>query len=137
MKKSQKIAKEVAEKEFERFADAMDLDVDEKEMSEQELDAFMPHKLVLLKALQRGTLVINDNGEPAFTPKMSENSKPLVFKEPTGAALMAMDRRKSNESMARLYAMMGDMTSTNANTFAKLAWRDLKVCQAITTLFLA
>ena len=60
----------------------------------------------------------------------------ITFHEPTGTSLIAMDRKKKSEDIGKLYATMGDITKTHASVFSKMKMPDLKVCMAITTLFL-
>ena len=131
-----RVAKVVAEKEFLRFVDLMDLDVDPADMDEEDRKAFDQQKGRIIAAIQLGALVVKDNGEPVFTPQRTNDADPITFHEPTGASLMAMDRKKKTEDMAKLYAAMGDISKTHANVFAKMKMADLKVCIAITTLFL-
>ena len=121
-----KVAKEVAEAEFDRFVKSMDLDVDPSDMSEEDKEAFQQQK----------DRLINDDGEPVFTPQRTKDADTLTFHEPTGASLMAMDRKKKSEDIGKLYAAMADMTRSHASTFSKMRMADLKVCMAITTLFL-
>jgi len=130
------IAKEVAEQEFDRFVDLMDLDVDTDGMDEDDKKSFTQQKDKLISAIQTGALVVEDTGEPVFTPQRTEGATPIKFYEPTGASLMAMDRKKKTEDIGKLYAAMGDMTKTNAGLFSKMRMPDLKICMAITTLFL-
>lgn len=131
-----KVAKEVAEAEFDRFVNAMDLDVDPSDMSEEDKEAFQQQKDRLVGAIQSGALTINDDGEPVFTPQRTKDADTLTFHEPTGASLMAMDRKKKSEDIGKLYAAMADMTRSHASTFSKMRMADLKVCMAITTFFL-
>lgn len=130
------IVKEVAEIEFSRFVDLMDLDIDPADMDEEDKKGFDQQYRRIIQAIQTGALIVNDNGEPIFTPQRSEESKPITFHEPTGASLMAMDRKKKSEDIAKLYATMADMTKTHISTFSKMKMSDLKVCMAVTTLFL-
>jgi hypothetical protein len=131
-----KIAKEVAEAEFLRFIEAMDLDADTTDMSEEDVKGFNNLKAPLIKAIQKGNLVVNESGEFVFTPTKGDG-KSIVFKEPTGSSLQAQDKRKSAETYARLYLTMGDMTGMPASYFSSCHWRDLKVMTSIVTLFLA
>lgn len=131
-----KVALEVAEQEFNRFVEAMDLDVDPADMDEDDKKGFEQQRDRVVSAIQAGTVVINDNGEPVFTPQRTKDVEPITFHEPTGASLMAMDRKKKTEDIGKLYAAMGDMTKNHANVFSKMKMADLKVCMAITTLFL-
>lgn len=131
-----KIAKEVAEQEFNRFVESMDLDVDPADMDEDDRKGFTQQKDRVMAAIQSGALVIKDSGEPVFTPQRTNDADAITFHEPTGASLMAMDRKKKTEDIGKLYAAMGDITKTHANVFSKMKMADLKVCMAITTLFL-
>lgn len=131
-----KIVKEVAEQEFTRFVEAMDLDVNPVDMDAEDKKGFEQQKDRIISAIQSGALVINDDGEPVFTPQRTKGADAITFHEPTGASLMAMDRKKKTEDIGKLYASMGEITKTHASTFSKMKMPDLKVCMAITTLFL-
>jgi Fe-S-cluster formation regulator IscX/YfhJ len=132
------VDKETAIKEYERFVDLMDLDVDLDDMDDDDKREFTDHQRIILRAIRRGHLAIDEKGQPVYTtqrePKAGET---LVFKEPNGAALMAMDRKKNHEDVGKMYATMGQITGTNAKTFSLMAYPDLKVCTAVVTLFLA
>lgn len=136
MKKLNVVAKDVAIQEFERFVELMDLDVDTSTMSAEDKEGFEQQKARIVKAIMRGSLVVNDNGEPIFTPQRTKDAEAITFYEPTGAALMAMDRKKKSEDIGKFYAAMGDISKTHASTFSRMKAPDLKVCMAITTLFL-
>lgn len=133
---SEKVVKEVAEQEFSRFVECMDLDVNPIDMDEDDRNSFNQQKDRIISAIQSGAVVISENGEPTFTPQRSNDVNPITFYEPTGASLMAMDRKKKTEDIGKLYAAMGDMSKTHASVFSKMKMADLKVCMAITTLFL-
>lgn len=137
MSEEPKVSFEVAESEFDRFADLMDLDLDMSKMDEDDKKEFEKQRRRVINAIQSGSLAINDKGEPIFSPARSKGVEPLTFHEPTGAALMAMDRKKKTEDIGKLYAAMGEITKSHANVFSKMAMTDLKICMAITTLFLA
>jgi hypothetical protein len=128
---------QTAEKEFERFVDLMDLDVDMSGMSTEDRQDFAQQKRRILKAIECGSLIINDNGEPVFTPKRTSDANSLTFHEPTGASLAAMDRTKKDHDITKLYTTMADMTRSTPATFAMMKMPDLQVCMSITTIFLA
>ena len=132
-----KIALDVAEAEFDRFVDIMDLDLSTEGMSADDKRDFTLQRDRIVKAIQVGSLTIDDDGCPVFTPTMVEDANPITFYEPTGASYMAMDRKKAGEDMSKLFATMADMTKTSSGLFSKMKSRDLKVCMAISTLFLA
>jgi hypothetical protein len=130
------IATSVAEAEFERFAESMDLDLDVSRMDAKELDEFKGLKRVVVRAMEHGRLVIDDKGQPIYTPQLGD-SKPITFHEPDGAVLLSGDKKKAGENVAKTYAQMAAMTKTSAERFANMKGRDLKVCQALYLLFLA
>lgn len=127
------VDKETAEIEFNRFAEAMDLDIDTDDMNEEDKNAFNRQKKRILRAIERGSLVINDGGEAVFTPSNPKSgySEPLTFHERTGASLMAMDNKKKNHDVAKTYAVLADMCKVNQSVFAKLAGSDIKLCESL------
>lgn len=127
---------EVAESEFDRFVDIMDLDVDTKGMDDEDKQSLEQNKRRIVKAIQKGSLTISDVGEPRYVPQRTKGIEPITFREPTGASLMAMDLKKKNADIGKMYAAMSDMAGTHQNTFSKLVMSDLKVCIAVATLFL-
>ena len=131
-----KVAREVAEAEFSRFVELMDLDISSDDLDEEDKAEVKQQREKILDAIIKGNLTINDVGEPTFTPARTKGAEAITFYEPTGASLMAMDRKKKAEDIGKLYAAMGDITKTHAGLFSKMKMQDLKVCMAITTLFL-
>lgn len=129
-----KISPDVAVKELERFFDAMDLDVDPEYMDEDDQRSFDANHRKLVRSIVDGHLVINDKGEPVYTPK-SGNGESITFHEPTGASLQAM-RGKKDQDVDKLFGAMADMTHTSVATFSLMKHRDLKICTAISNFLL-
>ena len=132
------VAKDMADAEFERFAELMDLDLDTSGMDSEDLTQFSKLKNRVIRAIEKGALVINDNGEAVYTPQ-NANSKcqdSITFHERTGASLMAMDGKKKNHDIAKTYAVMADMCKVPVNTFAGLVGIDVKVCEALFALLM-
>lgn len=136
MSNTDKVSLEVAEHEFGRFVDAMDLDLNTGEMDADDRRDFQQQKGVILRAIQRGHLVINEDGEPVYTPQKLDID-PITFYEPEGATFLEMDRKKKTAEVAKTYAVLGAMTKIGPAPFAKMKNRDMKVCQAIMLCFLA
>lgn len=138
MSKENVVAREVAEEEFDRFADEMDLDLDTSTMDAEDLTAFNKQKGRLVRAIERGSLVINENGEAVYTPQNpgSKHHDPITFHERTGASLMAMDGKKKGHDVAKTYAVMADMCKVHPSTFAGLKGTDVKVCEALFALLM-
>lgn len=131
-----KVDQEMAEAEFMRFIDAMDLELDESADAEDRSD-FIALKNKLVKAISKGSLIIDESGQPVYTPERTEDVKPLTFYEPTGANLVAMDKRKPGEDISKFNAVMAEMCKVHPKVFSKLKFKDYKLCQSIVTLFLA
>jgi len=130
----QKIAQEVAENEFDRFVDAMDLEIEPDLMGEDEANAFEKQKRRIVRAIERGTLIIDEQGYAIYTPVHTTLDKPLRFSQFNGAALTATDGKKRDARASQLHAMMGQMTKVGPNTFTKMQGIDTKVCMALTML---
>lgn len=128
------VPREVALEDFTRFVDTMDLDVDESKMDADELKKFQDLRDSVLRAMMRGALAIDDKGQPVYRPLSGGDA--ITFYEPTGASFMAMDTKKKDHDITKMYAVMADMTRTSEKTFANMPQRDLKVCNALATLFL-
>lgn len=135
---TEKISKDMAEKEFDRFTEAMDLYFDTSEMDEEDLSGFQKNRGRLVRAIQSGALVINDDGEAIFTPanKKSKRQDPLTFHERTGASLMAMDGKKKGHNVAKTYAIMGDICKCHPKVFSGLVGNDVKICEALFILLM-
>jgi len=133
-----KISREMAEQEFERFGEAMDLDFDVSFMEDEDRKGFEVAKRRIVSAIMSGAMVVNDDGCPIYTPQREEggDANPNTYYEPTGATYMAMDRKKKTEDMGKMMALMADYTKTSSGLFGKMKNADLKVCLAVTTLFL-
>ena len=136
--KENKVDKETAESEFNRFINMMDLDLDTADMDVEDLNAFKRQKGKVLRAIEKGSLIINDDGEAVYTPSnpKSKYSEAITFHERTGASLMAMDTKKKNHDVAKTYAVMGDMCNVHQNVFAGLVGNDVKVCEALFALLM-
>ena len=130
-----KIIKEMAEQEFDRFIEAMDIEADPLEMDDEDKEQFKKQKSLVVARIMAGNVIIDDAGQPVYTVKQGDGD-PITFYEPTGASLMAMDRKKKAEDIGKLYATMADMTKQPIKRSAGMKYRDLKVCIAITSLFL-
>ena len=124
----------VAQDEFNRFLELMDIDNDPSHMSGEDRVNFDKLARTITKAIETGRLVVNDDGEPVFTPAGFDS--PMTFHEPTGATYMSIDRRKDGQNVAKLHAMLADMTKQPPDVFAKMKARDYKVAQAVIMLFL-
>ena len=132
-----KVAREVAEAEFDRFAESMDIDTTDKALTEEDRASLAQQRAIIVGAICKGSLVINDKGEPVFTPTQGDATarQPLTFPEPNGGVMLSVDRFGKNAGVAKTYAMLGELTKTTPAHFSRMVERDLKVCRAIFALF--
>ena len=128
---------DVAEAEFDRFAEAMDLRVDEAAMDEETKADFKQHKDRFIQAVCAGQLAVNDDGEPVYKLKIPVgDTSALTFHEPEGAHYMAMsDGKKKRGDMAQMYALLAAQCGVHINVFSKMKNRDLKMCTSMAALF--
>jgi hypothetical protein len=129
------VDRQTAEQEFERFAEAMDLDLDFTGLDENDRRDSERDRQIFVKAVMVGRLAVDADGRPVFTPKGGATA--ITFGEPKGHALVAMDNVKKSRDVGKMFASMADMTGTSAATFSGMGMADLKICMAIWTLFLA
>lgn len=136
VKKKTIVSKDMAEEEFQRFVDSMVIDVDETDMDAEDLTAFRKQKKKIINAICNGSLIFNENGEAVYTPQRSPIDCEITFHERTGASIMAMNGMKKNYDVAKMYAVMADMTKVPSTTFAKMKGIDIKICEAIFALLM-
>lgn len=132
----QVIAPEMADQEFNRWAEAMDLDLDTGAMGPEDIDDFNKIKSRITRAIVAGRVTVDDKGEIELKPKAG-NLEIVHFYEPAAEVLVEMDRRKSGQDMAKLNSVVGAMTKTSAQQIAALKLTDYKIVQGIAQLFLA
>ena len=131
------IITEQAENEFDSFVEKMDLDLNTDHMDAEDFTQFQKQKRRIVQAIENGHLIINDDGEPIYTPHRTEGYTDAIhFYEPTGAVIMMMDKKKAGQDVAKMHAIIGAMTKQNAVVFSKLTGSDYKICTAIAALFL-
>jgi len=128
-----KIEKEVAQNEFERWASAWRIEIDESELNEEDAQSLSEQRSKIVKAIERGYLTVSEDGTELV---LNTNKGDVTFKEPTGAAYLAMDQHK-NKNMASSFGFMGAMTGTPAKYWSSVRGADLKIAQAVTAIFLA
>lgn len=130
--REKKVATEVAEHEFVRFCEAMDLDTEPKG-DDEDLRSYNETKRRIVDAICEGRLVVDEDGQPVFTPS---DGGSITFYEPEGSSLLAMDQKKSGHNVGKSFAVLAAMTKQPAMRFSKMKNRDLKICQAVMVLFL-
>ena len=135
MAEQERVALEVAEAEFDRFLERMDLDGEEDQIDPEDRKAFLKTKRRFIKAVQAGHLVVDEKGQPVFTPQEGGGG-PITFFEPTGGSIMAMDSQHEKKRVHQMHAIIAHMTQQNMKRFAAMPRRDYEIVQSIALLFL-
>ena len=133
-----KISPEMAENDFNRWAEEMDIEQDVSLMDEDDLKGYETAKSKILKAIMKGTGTINDDGEFVYIPKKSlgDAAKPITFHERTGASLIAMDSVKKGKDVTKMYRVLADMCKVPPVTFSNMKGIDIKTCEAAFVLLM-
>lgn len=128
----------IYESDFDRWAEAWEIDTDIESMTEEDRDGFRAEKAKLVNAMKRGRLVYDDTEDVLIytTDKQDENES-VKIKRPKGAGLMEMDKYKDREGVHKTYAVLGTMTGKSPRFFSNLDGIDLKPFLSVVTLFLA
>ena len=130
---------ESAENDFDKWAEAMDLDFRESRMNADSLENFLNLKDLILSGFCRGSILINEECEIVFTPENKKSKffgKPIVFHESDANALMAQDRRQKGQDVAKMWAVLGAMCKIHPSVFSGMHGRDTKICIALFTLLM-
>jgi hypothetical protein len=133
------VVEDVALQEFERFGEEMGLDFDESAMSQDDLGTFRPHKRRIVRAIMDGALIFNESGEPIYSPqnKRSGYQEPITLHERSGASLLAMDTKKQDQVVHKMYAMLAHMAGIPMSAIAGLKGEDIKVLESLFALLMA
>ncbi len=127
---------EMAEGEFEQWAEDWEIDTDTADMNDEEKTDFQGQKIKIIRAMRYGRMCY-DKESQALKYSGKIEIEEVTIKRPKGAALMAMDKYKDREGVHKTYAVMAAMTGKDANYFSRLDGIDLKPHLAVVTLFLA
>jgi len=126
-----KIAPEMAEAEFYRMCELLDLDVTTS--NDEDKEQLETHKAKIIAAIASGTMTIGDDGLPTVTTKAGAD---LAFTMPTGATLLEADKAPSGHDNRRMFLMIGALTR---GKFApsKCTVKETALLISVTALFLA
>jgi hypothetical protein len=133
------VDEETALAEFIRFGEANYRDFNEARMSEDDLDNFLNIKRRVLKNIQDGHLVINEDGLPAYTPYASGDAmKSVVFRfRLLGAKdYTTMDRAKKGKDVTKFHHLIASATGKGLHQVEMLIGPDYKAVQDLMMLFL-
>ena len=127
------VNRDIAEADFKRFAASRDMDT--SQLVEEDNDLHEAYEGVI-KGLVGGYVKIDEEDRPVFTPRYSDNKKPLVFHRPTGATMLSLDSKGVNQNVGRTFAAAGNITKQGEAYFATMDGVDAKVVGHLVSLFL-
>lgn len=133
-----KMSQEMAEKEFERWADSMGLDFCG---TEKEMAAIKSLKGAVVRAFMRGALVLDDDGSLEYTvsdksPEGIAGDK-VKIGEMNGRVWLAMDGYKETEQMHKLASAASALTGKDISWFGKLSGKDFNFFTGVVGLFMS
>jgi hypothetical protein len=131
------VAKEVAEEEFKRMCDKLDLDLEE--MSADDLATLAERKVSIVKAICAGRVTIGEDGMPTVTLVYPvDKITSVTFTRPTGGNIIAVGDTKATNQVTKTHALLSDLTGQPKALFQKMELRpDFRLCDKIAGVFLA
>ena len=132
-KSAPKVARAVAEAEFERMCAAHRIEHD-AERDEAEQKEWDDMKAPIVRMLMRGSLIVGENGNPTYTPPSGD---PLTFHKATAASWIALETYGVGKNISNMIAAMAELTHTDRSSIARLEAADWQACTKVTTLFLS
>jgi hypothetical protein len=139
-KEKEKITNELAEREFENYCEANDIDFDETGMNEDEKESFHAIKRRFLKFCRAGRIevdglklkyTISDFSPKGFAKKV------VIFSRPSGKSFIAMDSFKDRENVHKLQAFASAATGEDVSFFSTIDNSDWLFFRDLVTLFLS
>lgn len=136
-----KISKEVANKDFENWADVLGIEYDTDGMNADEKADFERIKAPIIKAIVDGRCVVDGNSLE-YKIKTCAAAEGLAGRNvkigaPSGAIYSGMDGYKETQNVHRLNGAMSAMTGLDVGIFPKLDLRDYSFFKAVVQLFLS
>lgn len=131
--KDHKVAEDVAEDEFDKFARCWGFKTRSKHWDTDTQNGFNEHRERITDAIMDGRATINGS-EITYT---NEDGNTATFKRPCGRALSTMDAYKDQQSMHKMYAFLGFISGVPDKTLAKYEGIDTKFLTSLGSLFMA
>lgn len=127
-----KVATEVAQQEFERWAQIFEISTATEGLREEDLRAFEDFKAKFVARVESGALTVDEDGTLEFCPR-DDKAEALKFAEPTGAILSA--RQKSDTDIQAARRVLAAWTGVSPTRFAEMKLRDFNFCAELLAFF--
>lgn len=132
-----KVARDVAEDEFARWATSLGLEhkFDEDFADPVSLKTLRAHRNAVVRAIVYGHAVVNESGDLLFTPQFSPHKEALKFRRPKGSDYKLMDKHSGGTE--RTLALLCSVTGQNDIVFDQMDFAyDGDFCNSVAALFL-
>ena len=131
------VALDMAQNEFDRWAEGWHIDTDVESMEAEDKTSFEVQKRKIMQAMMKGKLAVNDDLSLTITLIEPVMEKPaLTMSIPRGTAYNAMDKHKERESVHKIASFMANACGVPPQIFSNMDGRDYKIFHAVTLLFL-
>ena len=118
------VGREAALEEFERLSAAADVDIDVGDMTEEEAEEVAEIRDLVVSAIERGVLSVNDKGEAVLSVADGE---PIRFRVPKGADLMIMANASENKRMDAMVRFVCAITGQDTRRIGALRKKEWKL----------
>lgn len=126
-------AHEVAVNAFEDWAEAMEIDIEGPDFTEEDVGQVVAFRRKFVRRVKRGTLTVAEDG--TLTLAVANCAEPLVFAEPRGSAMST--RMKGDNDAKATRRLLAEWTGAPIRYFADMNARDLVFCNDLAGFFLA
>ncbi len=135
--KKEIVVREVAEQEFDRWADAWRIDTDIGHMDGEDTQDFENEKHKIINNIVRGYAAVNEEGNIVY--KLSEpvgSLEEIELKRPRGRAWIASDKPKLNRNAAKTIHLIADAIGQIPAIIKRMDGIDVKFLFSVYNLFL-
>lgn len=122
------VSEEAAVAEFERIAEAADVNVDTSTLGEEDADDVAEVRSLFCKAISDGVLSVDEKGQAVMAVKEGE---PITFRVPMGADLMIMASANEDKRMEAMYRFVAAITGQSTARLGKLRKREWKLAMRL------
>ncbi len=131
------LTEELASEEFAKWAEAMDIDVEESDGEDKDGDSLLRGgKKSVVKALMRGSMVLNDDGNLEYTLSCHSKAPLCGEKLVLGMPPASVYTGQKGNAGDMIFGFVSGMTGKDKGYLAKISYADFKVLQAVAGLFL-
>jgi hypothetical protein len=119
---------EAALEEFERLAEAADVNVDTSTMDEESAEDLVEVRTLLTGAIEQGVLSVDEEGRAVLR---TEAHGELRFRVPVGEDLMIMASARDDQRMSAMNRFVSSITGKDTRTIGKLTKREWKLAMRL------